>query len=68
MFVLLNILVLLNGGAWISQWRHVWVLFPAFVVLACWGERQWLDRIITTLFLLGLGVFTTMFANWYWVA
>lgn len=67
-FMILNMLVLLNGGAWISQRRHVWVLFPAFVVLARWGERWWLDRIITVLFLLGLGVFSTMFANWYWVA
>jgi hypothetical protein len=50
-----------------SQRRYVWVLFPAFILLARWGERRWIDRTITLLFLLGLGLFTAMFANWYWV-
>lgn len=67
-FILANLLVTLNGGAWMSQRRHVWILFPAFVLLARWSERPWVDRILTLFFLLGLGVFTTMFANWYWVA
>lgn len=67
-FVLLGTFIVINSGAWISQRRHVWVLFPAFVVLARWGEQRWVDRLITVVFLLGLGLFTAMFANWYWVA
>lgn len=67
-FVLLSVYVELNAGAWMAQRRHVWVLFPALVLLARWGERSWIDRLLTSLFLLGLGLFTTMFANWYWVA
>jgi len=50
-----------------SQRRYVWVLFPAFIVQARWGERPWLDRAIVLVSLLGLGLFTAMFANWYWV-
>ena len=50
-----------------SQRRYMWVLFPAFILLARWGERPWLDRLITVSFLLGLGLFTALFANWYWV-
>ncbi len=50
-----------------SQRRYVWTLFPIFFVLARWGERPWLDRVITALSLLGLGLFTALFANWYWV-
>lgn len=67
-FVLLGALIPLNSGMLASQRRYVWVLFPAFIVLACWGEHPWIDRLITILFLLGLGLFTAMFANWYWVA
>lgn len=51
-----------------SQRRYMWVLFPAFILLARWGERSWVDRLITALFLMGLALFTAMFANWYWVA
>lgn len=67
-FMMLNILVDLNAGMWMAQRRHMWILFPGFVLLARWGERPWVDRVITTLFLLGLGLFTAMYANWYWVA
>jgi Gpi18-like mannosyltransferase len=67
-FVLLNLLVTLNGGAWMAQRRHVWILFPGLMLLARWGSRPWVDRAIITLFALGLSLFTAMFANWYWVA
>lgn len=66
-FVVLGSLVPLSSGLLMSQRRYVWVLFPAFVLLARWGGRRWIDRTITLLFLLGLGLFTAMFANWYWV-
>jgi hypothetical protein len=66
-FVLLGALIPLNSGLLMSQRRYVWVLFPAFILLARWGERPWIDRTISALFLLGLGLFTALFANWYWV-
>jgi hypothetical protein len=50
-----------------SQRRYVWILFPAFILLARWGKHPWVDRLITALSLLLLGLFTAMFANWYWV-
>lgn len=67
-FVLLGVLISSNSGLLASQRRYVWVLFPVFVLLARWGTNQWVDRIITALFLLGLGLFTAMIANHYWVA
>ncbi|MBA3943687.1 MAG: hypothetical protein H0X37_03900 [Herpetosiphonaceae bacterium] len=67
-FVLLGAVLSLSSGLWASQRRYMWVLFPVFILLARWGERQWVDRLITTLSLLGLGLFTTLFVNWYWVA
>ncbi|MGH2541989.1 MAG: mannosyltransferase family protein, partial [Ardenticatenaceae bacterium] len=66
-FVLLGALLPLNSGLLMSQRRYVWILFPAFILLARWGARPWIDRTITALFLLGLSLFTALFANWYWV-
>jgi Gpi18-like mannosyltransferase len=66
-FVLFGTLIPLSSGLLMSQRRYVWVLFPAFIVLARWGDRPWVDRLVTGLSLLGLGLFTALFANWYWV-
>ena len=66
-FVVLGSLVPLSSGLLMSQRRYVWTLFPMFFVLARWGEHPWFDRAFTALSLLGLGFFTALFANWYWV-
>ena len=66
-FVVLGALLPLSSGLLMSQRRYVWTLFPIFFLLARWGDRPWLDRAITALSLLGLGLFTALFANWYWV-
>lgn len=68
LFVGLGALIALNSGLLMSQRRYMWVLFPAFVLLARWGEHPLVDRIITTLALLGLALMTALYANWYWVA
>lgn len=67
-FVLLGALVPFSSGLLMSQRRYVWVLFPAFALLAQWGENPRVERSIYVLFSLGLGLFTTLFANWFWVA
>ena len=66
-FVTLGVLVPFSSGLLMSQRRYMWVLFPAFILLARWGGNAWVDRTITTLSLLGLALFTAMFANGYWV-
>jgi hypothetical protein len=66
-FVLLGVLIPLNSGLLMSLRRYVWVLFPAFILLAQWGKRPWLDKTITTFSLLGLALFTALFINGYWV-
>lgn len=68
LFVLLGTLVPFSSGLLMSQRRYMWILFPAFILLARWGERPWVDRAITAVSLLGLALFTALFANWYWVA
>ena len=67
-FVTLGALIPLFTGLLMSQRRYMWVLFPAFILLARWGERTWVDRLLTVLFLTGLALFTVLFANGYWVA
>jgi hypothetical protein len=67
-FVLLGALIPLNSGLLMSQRRYMWVLFPVFIVLARWGEREWVDRLITTVSLMLLGIMMALFAEWYWVA
>ena len=67
LYVTLGTAVALSSGLLMSQRRYVWALFPAFILLAQWGDRPWVDRLITALSLLLLGVFTALFANGYWV-
>lgn len=67
-FVLLGVLIPINSGLLMSQRRYMWVLFPVFILLAQWGERPWLDKTITTLSLMGLALFTFLYANGFWVA
>ncbi len=66
-FVLLGTLIPLSSGLLMSQRRYVWVLFPAIILLARWGRHRWVDRLVMLLSILGLGAFTALFANWYWV-
>jgi hypothetical protein len=67
LFVTLGAAVALSSGLLMSQRRYVWVLFPAFILLAQWGGRPWFDRLVTAVSLLLLGMFTALFANGYWV-
>jgi hypothetical protein len=67
-FVLLGVLMPISTGQLVSLRRYVWVLFPAFIVLAQWGENKLIDRTITTLSLVGLALFSAMFALGYFVA
>lgn len=66
-FVLVGVLIPFSSGLLMSQRRYMWVLFPAFILLARWGANPWIDRLITTLSLIGLTLFTALFVNGYWV-
>lgn len=66
-YVVLGALLPFSSGLLMSQRRYMWVLFPVFILLARWGRNPWVDRIIFVVSLLLLGLFTALFANWYWV-
>ena len=47
--------------------RYVLVLFPAYLVLAGWGRRPWIHRLIVYLSAAGLLLLSGQFAIWGWV-
>lgn len=51
-----------------SMPRFVLVVFPAFMLLALWGRRPAVNSAIVSFCLPVLGLFTVLFADWYWLA
>jgi len=51
----------------VSMARYVIEIFPAFLVLAAWGRRPGINRLILYLSWLGLLFFSAQFAIWGWV-
>lgn len=67
LYVVLGVTMSFGSGLLMSQRRYMWVLFPAFLLLARWGDRPWVDRTVTVFSLVFLALFTALFANGYWV-
>ncbi len=64
----LSILVPISTSSLMSMPRFALVLFPMFAILGRWGERPWVNNVILAFSLPLLGLFTVLFADWYWVA
>lgn len=64
----LSILVPMCTSSLMSMPRFALVLFPMFAILARWGERPSVNTLILAFSLPLLGLFTVLFADWYWVA
>ena len=64
-YTLLTFLIPLATGSLGSMTRYVLMLVPCFILLAVWGRRAWVDRLVLGLFLPLLGYFTIMFCHWY---
>jgi Gpi18-like mannosyltransferase len=67
-YMALSILVPMSTSSLMSMPRFALVLFPMFAILARWGERAWVNNVILAFSLPLLGLFTVLFADWYWVA
>lgn len=63
----LSILIPLNSGSQ-SLSRYVLVVFPFFMLLGYLGKHKLIDRTLTILFSVFLGVFTGLFVNWIFIA
>lgn len=64
-FAGLTFLVPLSTGTVGSMTRYVLMLIPCFLLLAHWGRRSWVDRLILIVFLPFLCYFTIVFSHWY---
>jgi hypothetical protein len=67
-YMALSVLIPMSTSNLMSMPRFALVLFPMFAILARWGERPWVNNVILAFSLPLLGLFTVLFADWYWVA
>jgi hypothetical protein len=67
LYMILGLLIPAWSGSG-SLSRYVLVLFPAFMMLGYWGRRQNLHQALVVLFCVLLGILTTAFVNWVFVA
>ncbi len=67
LYCIISILIPLSSGSQ-SLSRYALVLFPVFMMLGHWGRYQWLDRAVMVTFSVLLGILTTLFVNWIFVA
>jgi hypothetical protein len=67
-YMALSILVPLCTGSLMSMPRFALVLFPMFALFGLWGARPMFGNAYVAFSLPLLGLFTVLFADWYWVA
>lgn len=63
-----SLLVPMCTASLMSMPRFVLVVFPAFMLLALWGRQPSVNAALVSFFLPVLGLFTVLFADWYWLA
>lgn len=67
-YMALSILIPMSTGSLMSMQRFALVLFPMFALFGLWGGRQAFNNAYVAFSLPLLGLFTVLFADWYWVA
>ncbi len=67
-YMALSILVPMSTGSLMSMPRFALVLFPMFALFGLWGARPTFQNAYVAFSLPLLGLFTVLFADWYWVA
>ena len=65
-YSLLLVLIPLSSGSMLSMVRFEVVAFPTFLVLARMGENRSVDRFLVSLFAIFLGLYSILFAKWFW--
>ncbi|HLI95075.1 MAG TPA: mannosyltransferase family protein [Candidatus Baltobacteraceae bacterium] len=66
-YMALSIIVPMSTSSLMSMQRFALVLFPMFAILALWGKRPSVNNTVVAFSLPLLGLFTVLFADWYWV-
>lgn len=67
LYCIISILIPASSGSG-SLSRYALVVFPVFMMLGYWGRWHWVDRTIMVIFSVMLGILTTVFVNWIFVA
>jgi hypothetical protein len=67
-YMALSILIPMSTSSLMSMPRFALVLFPMYAIMARAGERPWVNNLIVAFSLPLLGLFTVLYADWYWVA
>jgi Gpi18-like mannosyltransferase len=67
-YMALSILVPMSTASLMSMPRFALVLFPMFALFGLWGARPAFNNAYVAFSLPLLGLFTVLFADWYWVA
>jgi hypothetical protein len=67
-YMAVSILVPLSTSSLMSMPRFALVLFPMFALFGIWGGKANVNNAIVAFSLPLLGLFTVLFADWYWVA
>ena len=67
-YFLVSLLVPMSTSSLMSMPRFVLVVFPAFMLAAVWGQRPVVNSAIVSASLPILGLFTVLYADWYWLA
>ena len=67
-YMALSILIPMSTSSLMSMPRFALVLFPMYAIMAREGERPWVNNLIVAFSLPLLGLFTVLYADWYWVA
>jgi hypothetical protein len=66
-YTALTFYVPLSTGSIGSMTRYVLMLVPCFMLLAAWGRRPWVDRLVLGVFLPLSAYFAVLFSHWYFV-
>jgi len=67
-YMVCSILIPMSTGSLMSMQRFALVLFPMFALFGLWGSRPTFSNAYVAFSLPLLGLFTVLFADWYWVA
>jgi hypothetical protein len=67
-YMAVSILVPLSTSSLMSMPRFALVMFPMFALFGLWGARPNVNNLIVAFSMPLLGLFTVLFADWYWVA
>lgn len=67
-YMALSVLIPMCTASLMSMPRFALVLFPMFALFGLWGARPTFQNAYVAFSLPLLGLFTVLFADWYWVA